>query len=215
MSLATRLNAGAQGLCANGALRRRNCDGARTAVGGRMADGVVIGSARKAAAADSHRARAAAGHALRRESAPGRGALYSRGIAGGGACGREATSGKRTFVQQSGGSGFGVGAGEGISPAGGGDHQAQQSVRSGGAGFVARRVREGAGVRSGFGVWRGAGVQSRDLMPRRRKKWRNCSWSASWRRDIAAAALEKFAREEKSAAAGNAERRSVLRRNSI
>ena len=64
-------------------------------------------------------------------------ALYiPAGYPAAGLGGREATAGQGTFVQQSGGSGFGVGAGEGISPAGGGDHQAQQSVRGGGAGVV-------------------------------------------------------------------------------
>jgi phosphoribosylaminoimidazolecarboxamide formyltransferase/IMP cyclohydrolase len=42
------------------------------------------------------------------------------------------------------------------------DHQAQQSLRGGGAGFAARGVFEGVRVRSGVGLRRRAGIQPRD-----------------------------------------------------
>ena len=151
--------AGAQGLRADVALRRRNRHGTRTPRGKRRSD---ARPARKIAGANSRGAGTPPSHALRRKSAPGRGALRSRGTSGGGSRGREAAAGQGAFLQQSGGSRCRGGAGQRVSASGGRDHQAQQSVRRGGAGIAARRLSEGARVRSGIGLRRRAGVQPRD-----------------------------------------------------
>jgi MGS-like domain/AICARFT/IMPCHase bienzyme len=72
--------------------------------------------------------------------------------------GREATARQGTFLQQFCGPGSGAKSGGGIQTACSCSDQAQQSLRSGGAGNVARRLFEGVCDRPGFGVWQRAGV---------------------------------------------------------
>ena len=135
LSLATRLGAGAQGVRADGAIRRRDCDGTRAAER----------KWRRERSARSEKLPARMHVALERrqpmrygENPHQAAALYvPAGQPASGLRGREAAAGQRAFLQQSGGPGCGVGAGERIQAAGGSDHQAQQPVRRGGAGHAA------------------------------------------------------------------------------
>src|SRR6266849_1502369 len=99
--------------------------------------------------------------AIRRKSTPSRGVVCAGGKSAGRIGGGETAPRQGTFVQQFCGSGSGTKFGGGVPEPRGGHHQAQQSLRDGGAGDAARRVFESVGVRSGFGLWRSAGVQSR------------------------------------------------------
>ena len=110
-------------------------------------------------------------------------------------CG-EAASRQGAFVQQFCGPGSGAQPCRGVQEARGGDHQAQQSLRHGGAGDASGRLPEGVCVRSHLGVRRSAGFQSPLWTRVRRRRSPSCSWNALWRR-VLTRRPKRFSRRRK------------------
>ena len=158
--------AGAQGVRAHRALRRRNRDRTR-AIDATAGARDARSSARRCPRDCIWRWRGARRCATAKIRISRRRSTRSGGADRGGNGGRAATAGERAFLQQSRGPRCGVGTGAGIRAARGRHREAQQSVRRGGAGYV---------------WWRPTGARWRAIRCRRSAEcWRSIARSTARR----------------------------------